>query len=451
MSHNETNKLSTESFAKDPIPAVVIKNALPAVIAMIMVMVYNLADTFFISLTHDDYQIAAVSFGAPVFMIFMSLGTLFGVGGTSVISRALGAGNSERAGKACSFCTWASVAIGLVLMAALWIFSEKFAIALGAGDNTLDYTLTYLRITVGCGVFSMLSNCHSNILRSEGEAMKAMTGTLIGNLLNIILDAVFILVCGWGITGVAVATVIGNVVGSVYYLIHFLKGKTSLSIKLKDFTISDGMIKDVVSIGISASLANLLVSLSTMVVNNQLSAYGELYVAAYGVTAKVLLIVSMIGIGIGAGVQPVIGFCYGAKLRERFLGYIRFSVLFASAVCIVFSVICFFCSTPLVKALLTDTSAWSCAKHFTNIMLTTAWLTGAFVVLQNTLQAMGAAAPALLASLFRQAVIFIPVVFLMKSLLGMDGLIWAQPVADVLSIVIILAMVMSKIKKGMAA
>ena len=445
MSHDSRN--NTESFIKDPIPAVVLKNALPAVIAMIMVMVYNLADTFFISLTHDDYQIAAVSFGAPVFMVFMSLGTLFGVGGTSVISRALGSGDKERARQSCSFCTWASIAVGLFLMAVLWIFSDKLAIALGAGDNTLDYTLTYLRITIGCGVFSILSNCHSNILRSEGEAMKAMTGTLIGNLLNVILDAFFILICGWGITGVAIATVIGNVVASAYYLIHFLKGKSELSIKFKDFSMANHIFRDVVAIGISASLANLLASLSTIIINNRLSSYGELYVAAYGVTAKVLLIVSMIGIGIGAGVQPVIGFCYGAKHRERFMGYVRFSILFASGVCIFFSAVCYFCSGSLVKALLSTPSAWDSGIHFTNIMLTTAWLTGAFVVLQNTLQAMGAATPALFASLLRQAIIFIPVVFLMQVLVGMDGLIWAQPVADVLSIIIIAAMVLKKIKK----
>ena len=450
MRHNETANVN-EEFLNGSIPSVVIKNALPAVIAMVMVMVYNLADTFFISLTHDDYQIAAISFAAPVFMIFMSLGTLFGVGGTSVISRALGANDTDRAKNASSFCTFASIGVGVFIMAIIWIFSEPFAIALGAGENTLGYTLTYLRITVCCGVFSMLSNCHSNILRAEGAAMKAMTGTLIGNLVNIVLDAVFVMIFNWGIKGVAVATVIGNIIGALYYLLHFISGKSSLSIKHKDFSTKGNILKDVVSIGISASLANLLVSLSTMIVNSRLSAYGELYVAAYGVTAKVLMIVSMIGIGIGAGVQPIIGFCYGGRHKERFFGYIKFSVLLASAVCIVISLLCLIFAKPIVTVFLTDSSAWNAAIHFTKIMLTTAWLTGAFVVLQNTMQAMGAAMPALLASLFRQAIIFIPVVFLMQVIFDMDGLIFAQPVADVLSLVIIIFMLIRLLSKENAA
>lgn len=446
MKEKDTTAVN-EEFLNGPILKVIIKNAIPAVIAMIMVMVYNLADTFFISLTNDDYQIAAISFAAPVFMIFMSLGTLFGVGGTSVISRALGAGDTKRVKNASSFCTWSSVVVGIVIMAVVWIAAEPFSVALGAGDNTLGYTLTYLRITVCCGVFSILSNCHSNILRAEGEAMKAMTGTLIGNLLNIILDAVFVLVFNWGIVGVAIATVIGNVVAEMYYLMYFIRGKSNLSISIKDFSMENHIFKDVVAIGISASLANLLASLSAIIVNARLSYYGELNVAAYGVTSKVLLIVSMIGIGIGAGVQPVIGFCYGGNHRKRFLELIKASVLFASGVCAALSILCLIFAEPMVKVFLSDSSAWSEAIRFTKIMLTTAWLTGAFVVLQNTLQAIGAAVPALLASLLRQAVIFVPLVFLMQALVGMYGLIIAQPIADVLSLGIIIAMVIKNLPR----
>lgn len=445
MSHSTSD--STKDFANGSIPSVVIKNALPAMIAMIMVMVYNLADTFFIGLTHDDYMIAAVSLGAPVFMIFMSLGTLFGVGGTSVISRALGSNDIERAKKACSFCTWSSIGIGLVLMAVLWIFADKFCVILGASENTMEYTSTYLKIVVGCGVFSMVSNCHSNIVRAEGQAMKAMTGQLIGNLLNMVLDPIFILGLKWGIAGAAVATVIGNVAAALYYLVYFAGKKTNLSIRLRDFSMKGGIFKDVVAIGISASLANLLVSVSSMVTNSLMAGYGDLFVAAYGVTAKVLLIVSMLGIGIGAGVQPVLGYCYGAKDKNRLNALIRFAVLFATAVCLAVSVLCFIFARPVTGVFLTDESAMESAIHFTRIMLVSAWLIGAFVVCQNTLQAMGAATPALFASIFRQALLYIPIVFIFRAVIGMDGLLWAQPAADILSLGIIIAMLLRKLNK----
>lgn len=447
MGHGNT-KTSLESFATAPIPQLVIKNSVPALIAMVMVMVYNLADTFFIGLTHDDLQVAAVSLASPVFMIFMSLGTLFGVGGTSVISRALGAGKTDYAKKACSFCMWACVAVGLVIMLLLWAFMDDVTVMLGASENTVAFTRSYLSVTVGCGVFSMISNCFSSVIRTEGQPMKAMTGTVIGNLLNIVLDPIMILGLGWGITGAAVATVIGNVVSAAYYLLYFLRGKSALSIAPRDFSMKDGIVGGVLSVGISASLANLLVSLSSIIVNGQLAKYGDMYVAGYGVISKVLMVVTLMGIGIGSGVQPLFGYCYGAKKRERLTGSIRFSALFALVVCLVIAALCFIFAGPIVKIFLTSSEAYGVGMRFTRILMTTAWLTGAFAICQNALQAMGAATPALLASVFRQGIIFIPAVFLFQAILGLDGLIWAQPVVDVVSLVIVILMLVNKIRKS---
>ena len=447
---NHENKTSAiESFKTDSIPKIVIKNSIPALIAMIMVMVYNLADTFFLGLTHNDLQVTAVSFATPLFMIFMSLGTLFGVGGTSVISRALGEGRTEYAKKACSFCMWACVAVGGVMMAFLWIFLDDVTVMLGASADSIGLTKDYLRIAVGCGIFSMISNCFSSVVRTEGEAMKAMTGTLIGNLLNMILDPIFILGLKWGVTGAAIATVIGNAVAAGYYVMYFLKGKSSLSISPKYFSMKEKILSGVLSVGISASLANLLVSVSSIVVNSQLSKYsdGDMLVAGYGVTAKVIMIVTLIGIGIGSGVQPFLGYCYGAKEKDRLTKGIRFSALFGLVFCAVIAALCAALAEPIVKVFLTDMTALESGIHFTRILMSTAWLIGAFAICQNTLQAIGAATPALLASLFRQGIIFIPAVFIMNAIIGVDGLIWAQPIADVLSLVVVIVMLWRKISK----
>lgn len=445
--NSEIKTNSTKDFLTGSIPSVVIKNALPAVIAMIMVIVYNLADTVFISLTKDDYQMTAVSLGAPVFMIFMSLGTLFGVGGTSVISRALGDNNTVKAKRTCSFCMWSSAIIGVLLTVGLGVFTDKLAVGLGATENSLNFARKYLGITIGCGAFSMVSNCLSNLLRAEGQAMKSMTGTLIGNLLNIVLDAVFVAVFKMGVTGVAVATVIGNVVSCLYYVAFYIRGKSVLSIRPSDFSMKDKIPGEVIAIGLSASLANLLVSVTTIIVNKELGEINELYVPAYGVTSKNLMIVSMLGIGFSAGVQPILGFCFGAREKKRFYGFLRFSTIFTTGVCLIISLICFVFTKPIVNALLNEKAAMDAGLHFTKIMLLTVWLTGTFVVFQNTLQAIGAAVPALLASLFRQAVLYIPMLFIMKSLLGGDGIIWAQPVCDVLSLVIIILMLSGKLRR----
>ena len=448
MSH-ENKPSAIESFKTDPIPKIVIKNSIPALIAMMMVMVYNLADTFFLGITHNDLMVTAVSFATPLFMIFMSLGTLFGVGGTSVISRALGEGKTEYAKKACSFCMWACIAVGGIMMAVLWIFLDDVTVMLGASAASVKLTKDYLAIAIGCGIFSMISNCFSSIVRTEGESMKAMTGTLIGNLLNMILDPIFILGFKWDVVGAAVATVIGNAVAAGYYILYFLKGRSALSISPKYFSMKDKILSGVLSVGISASLANLLVSVSSIVVNSQLSKYtdGDMLVAGYGVTAKVIMIVTLIGIGIGSGVQPFLGYCYGAKEKERLVKGIRFSALFGLVFCTIVSTLCYVFAEPIVKVFLTDMTALESGVTFTRILMSTAWLIGAFAICQNTLQAVGAATPALLASIFRQGVIFIPAVFIMKAIMGVNGLIWAQPVADVLSLIIVIFLLAQKIRK----
>lgn len=367
---------STDAFSKGSVPQVVVKNAIPAIAAMLMVMIYNLADTFFVAQTHNDYMVAAVSLATPVFLIFMSLGTLFGIGGTSVIS-----------------------------------------------------------------------NCYSNIVRAEGKANVAMTGTILGNLLNVILDPIMISVFHWDVAGAAIATVIGNVVGAVYYLVYFWRGKSSLSIQVKDVSLKDGILTGVLAIGIPAALSSLLMSVSQIITNSQMAVHGDLAVAAYGVASKVLMIVTMVGIGLGQGIQPVLGYCYGAKDQKRFRGVLKFSAVFGLLLCAVVALGCFAFTQPIVKIFLTEASALTDGISFTRIMLSTAWLFGLYYVLLNALQAMGAAKPSFVVSVCRQGVIYIPAVFLMGAVMGQSGLVWAQPVADVLSLVLVAVLLVFQMRR----
>lgn len=191
--------------------------------AMLMVLIYNLADTFFIGQTHDDLQVAAVSLATPIFLLFMSLGTVFGIGGTSVISRALGEGRKDYAKKVCSFCMWSCVGVGILMSALFLLFMNPILSLIGASTETWVYAKTYLTIVSCSGPFVLIANCYSNVIRAEGQSGKAMMGQLLGNLLNVILNPIMILVLHWNITGAAIATVIGNVVGAGYYILYFLK------------------------------------------------------------------------------------------------------------------------------------------------------------------------------------------------------------------------------------
>ena len=440
-------------FTTMPVPRAVMKNAIPAMIAMLMVLIYNLADTLFIGMTHDAYQVAAVSLATPVFLLFMAVGTVFGIGGTSVISRAMGEGRKDFAKKVCSFCMWSCIAVGLVMMALFLIFMDQILSLVGASADTWEYTKQYLCIVSLGGVFVLISNCFSNILRAEGEANKAMAGQIIGNMLNVVLDPLFILVFKWNIAGAAIATVIGNLMAAIFYVGYYVGGNSKLSIRLKDFSVKEGIARGVLVIGVPASLASVLMSISQMIMNAMMAGYGDMAVAGAGVAMKVTMITGMISMGIGQGVQPLLGFSVGARNWDRYHKVLRFSMIFALILGAMLTLLCYIFTGQLVSVFLTDQSAYNYAVRFVKILLTTSVIFGPFYVLTNALQAMGAATASLIINLSRQGLIYIPMLFLLRAILQVTGLVWAQPVADVLSTVlaaILYAREMRKMSKSIS-
>ena len=285
------------------------------------------------------------------------------------------------------------------------------------------------------------------MIRAEGQAGKAMMGQLLGNLLNVILDPIMILLFDWGIAGAAIATVIGNVFGAVYYIVYFLRGKSVLSIHPRDFAVGDKVCTGVLAIGIPASLGSLLMSVSQIILNSQMAHYGNMAVAGMGVAAKVTMITGMICVGVGQGVQPLIGFCVGARKWERFKKIMNFSVVFALLLSVVMTGICYLFTEQIVHAFLTDQTAFEYGMQFSRILLSTSFLFGLFYVLFNALQAMGAATEALVVNLSRQGIIYIPAVFIMQTLLGITGLVWAQPVADVLFLALVAVLYIFTMRK----
>lgn len=441
------NEQATKLFRDAPVSQAVLKNAVPAMLAMLMVLIYNLADTFFIGQTHDALQVAAVSLATPVFLIFMSVGTIFGIGGTSVISRAMGEGKEDYAKKVCSFFMWSCVIVGVLLSALFLIFMDQILSLCGASPETWDLAKTYLTIVSFCGPFVLISNCYSNVIRAEGQSGRAMMGQLIGNLLNVILDPIMILGFGWNIAGAAIATVIGNVVGALYYIFYFLRGKSSLSIHPKDFTLGGKVCSSVLAIGVPASLGSLLMSVSQIVVNSLMAGYGDMALAGIGVAMKVTMMTGMVCIGFGQGVQPLLGYCVGANLWDRFKKVMRFSLLFSFALSTVMTCVCYLFTDSIVSAFLSDPEAFDFAVQFVRILLTTSFLFGVFYVLSNALQAMGAATPALIINLSRQGLIYIPALFIMNAAIGVTGLVWAQPIADLLSTGLVVILYLITLRK----
>ena len=439
-----------EIFASAPVPKAVLTNGIPAMIAMLMVLIYNIADTFFVGQTHDPLMVAAVSLASPVFLVFMGVGNVFGVGGTSVISRALGEGRKDYAKKVSSFCMWSCVVLGVALSALLLLFLDPILRLIGASGDTWAYTKEYLTIVALAGPFSLIANCYSSVIRTEGRPGIAMTGQIAGNLLNVVLDPILILAFGMGVAGAAWATTIGNVVSSVFYVSFLASRKSILSIRPRDFSMSGGIFTGVMAIGVPAALGNLLMSAAHILSNAKLASYhDDLAVAGYGVATKMAMITGILCIGFGQGVQPLLGYCIGAKNYPRFKKSLRMAVGFDFCLAVVLTALCFVFVRPLTGLFLTEPVAHDYAIRFSRVLLSSSYLFGVFYVLLSSLQAMGAAGRALIVNLSRQGFVYIPAIIVLNALFGMYGLIWAQPMADVVSTVLVAILYLTAIRRVM--
>lgn len=426
---------TTELFRDAPVPEAVIKNIIPSIVSMLMVLVYNLADTYFIGQTDNAYMVTAVSVATPVFLLFMAVGMLFGIGGTSLISRMLGEGNDKKARSISSFCFWSGLVIGILSMVVIIIFVEPICLAVGASADTLEYAKQYLGI-VALGIPALIvSNSFSNIIRAEGNATVAMRGMLVGNIVNVVLDPIMILGFGWDVAGAAIATVIGNLCSVVMYVAHLVSPKTLLSIQPKEYRVR-GIILGVFAIGIPASLNSILMSVSNIVINNVMAQFGDMAVAGLGVAMKVNMIVVMLLIGLGTGIQPLLGYCFGARNKARYKEILKFSLCLAFGLSLIMTVICYCFAGPLVNAFLEDPDAYDFGMRFARIYIYSGPIMGILFVLVNALQSTGAAIPSLILSVSRQGLVFLPVLWLFNQIFDEARLVaLAQPVTDYMAVI----------------
>lgn len=439
-----TNK---ELFENAPIPKAVAVMAVPTIITMLVVVIYNMADTFFIGQTNDAMQVAAVSLATPVFMVFMALGNLFGIGGSSAISRALGEKKEERARQISAFCCYGSLGLGVIMLVAFLIGMDGILKMIGASANTIEYARQYLTYVTFGGPFIMFGTAFGNILRGEGAAKESMIGNMIGTVTNIVLDPILILVLGWGVSGAAVATVIGNIAACAFYLFYFLRKKTSLSIHPRHFKMNEGIAAGVMSIGIPASLNNILMSCANIVLNNVLAGYGDTPVAAMGVAMKANMLVVLLQIGLCAGIQPLIGYNYGSGNTKRLKKIFRFTGICAIVMGTVLTLLMVVAREPIIRAFINDTAVVDSGITMMIALQISGPVIGILFLCINTLQGMGKALPSLILTVCRQGLVFVPLVLILNAVAGLEGVIYAQAAADFISIVLSMLICMTILRK----
>ena len=412
-----------------------IANIIPAIIVEIMLLIYNLADTFFIAQTKDPLQLAAVSIAAPVFLVLIAMGIIFMAGAMSYISRSLGAGEKARADKIASFCVWGSLATGTVMAVVFMFFIGRILRAIGASPETFRLAHSYLSIVIASAPFVLFSMACGGIMRAEEHPKAAMTGQIFGNMLNVILDPIMILWLGWGITGAAIATSLSIVIGAVYYAGYFWTGRATISIHIKHFRIREGIASGVLSIGIPACLDLWLMSFAQILMNSLMSAYGDMAVAAAGVVMRIDQITGLFAMGAGQGIQPLLGFCVGAEDWRRYRAMLKFALKFTVISSLVLVAVCYAFTGEIAGIFLTEPQAFGYAVKFLRIKLSSSILFAVFFICVNALQAMGAGKASLILSVCRQLVLYMPLLVVMNNFFGEYGIIWALPIAELLSLV----------------
>lgn len=447
-------------FSEYKVPRAVGILAIPSMLGMLINIIYNLADTFFVGQTGDSNQVAAVSVAMPVFLFFLALGNLFGVGGCAFISRSLGEGQRERIKSISSFCIYSGLAISVIVAAGFIIFRRPLLYLVGASDNTIDFACDYLFwISLGAP-FVTLSIIACNLVRGEGAAKESMIGMVLGQIVNIVLDPVFILGAGdklfglslpfgfgLGVAGAAMATVIGNVVSVLYFIFYFIKGRSILSITPKRFSAKNGIAKGVINVGIPASLNNLLMSLSNIVINMFLTTYGDYAVAAMGVAMKANLLVVMLQIGLAQGIQPLIGYCYGARNYPRMKKTITFGTMCNVVIGATVTLFYILFRHNIIAMFIDDETVIEYGVKMITALMVPGTVIGIMFVINNAFQAMGKGFQSLILAAGRQGLVFLPMLFIMDRLFELEGIIWAQPIADFCCIALSIVMFYSTMKK----
>ena len=408
----------------------VLKMSIPLIAGMFIMVLYNLVDTYFIGLTGDDYQLAAVNLAYPVMMVSVAISNMIGAGASSYIARCLGAGDREEAEHTLASAFTLTLVNSLLVMTFGLVFLPRLVTVLGAKENTFLYTGQYVRLLLLGSFFTMGSYTVGALLRSEGSVRYSMTGMLVGTLLNIVLDPLFIFRLNMQIRGAAIATVLGNVGGFAVSLLYYLRGKTVLRLSLLKALPSSKILREIYWVGVPASLETLLTTVAYTVNNNLAVAYGELVVAGMGIAQKVLSLGSYVYQGFASGTQPIMGYNYGAGNTRRMKEVLKAGVISVTAVETVLMLL-YGLLAPALIGIFTESAEVIAvgAKALRRLMLILPFV-GTVSMSRMSFQAMGKPLYAFAITIMRQLVLYIPLLLLLNRLFGFDGMLFAQPVTE---------------------
>lgn len=435
-------------LADERIGRLLIKLTIPAFFGMFVMTLYNVVDTVFIGNYVGPMGIAGLSIVFPLQMLSIGVGQMTGMGGASLISRLIGGGQKERAELALGNSIMATFVLSAVVLVVGLSSPDYWLRLMGASESVLPYAKDYMVIILFGMVFQTAGMAFNGLVRSEGNAKVAMVGVIIGAALNIVLDAIFIIPLEMGIKGAAWATVIAQLVSVIYFLGYYLKGESHLVFYYRNLIPNIGILKPIFAIGVASLAMTLAGSLSAVLVNRVLGEYGGDYaISAFGIINRIMMFAIMPGIVIGQGLQPILGYNYGAGRYKLALKSIILALTYATSICIIAFLVLYFFPGIFIRIFSSDAELIEVSTHAAKLIFLALYIIGFAFIGQLTFQSLGKAVKSFITSLARPALFMIPMILILPKFWGLDGVWLAFPVTDGLTVVLTVILLIPEIRR----
>ena len=430
----------TELFERMPVRLAVRKQIIPAIISQMVTLIYNLADTYFVGLLNAPSQTAAVTIAAPIFLMLTAISNLFGVGGASTFARALGRKEKENAARISSISFWFGLWSAILFSIIVLVFMRPILTICGAKEDTFDLVRGYVMWTVILGgPGTVLNILLANLVRAEGNAAAASTGVSAGGILNVFLDPLFVLpqFLGMGIVGAGLATAISNLAATAFFLFYLNKNKskTILSLLPSHLKYTRQLIGRILAIGFPSAIQFTLTVVGVAAMTKFVSAYDTAAIAGFGITKKIDQLPLFFSIGVANGLLPLLAYNHAAGNRERQGKAFRCGC--GIAVC--FSALCLIAyelfAPNIASVFIRDAKTIRYAASFLRRMVIAMPMVAVNYPMIIQFQAMGKVKESLICSILRKGVIDIPLLFLLDRLAPLYGLMWVQPIVDMISLI----------------
>lgn len=422
-------------FESTPLLRAIATLAIPTVISQMITVVYNMADTWFIGLANDAAQVAALTLALPVMLAFSAFGNFFGIGGASLMSRQLGSRQNQEAGRTFTFVVYAAAACSVLLALVLYAAAPALLNALGATPETFGYAYDYVLFAViVAGLPSILNATLCNLMRSQGNPNQASFGIVLGCVLNVALDPVFILGFGMGVAGAAVATCLSQYAGLVYLLFHVVrKRKVSLApVSLVPRMVPRATVVEIGKIGTPATLQVFLSAISNAVLLTFVAGYSTEAVAGLGIMQRIEMVPFAVAMGVSAGVMPLIAYNFASGNHQRMNGAIRATAGIVLGLSVVMLILLGVFATQVVQFFLDDAASVGYGARFLRMRLVATPFIAIYFMLLSVFQALGAARPALVLSLLRKGTVDIPLMFAANVVWPLYGVMMVGPVMELI-------------------